>query len=196
MGSPGGALLGALLPLVLFWAIEEFWGLKAALIAGCVAAVLELGWEKFRSGRISFLTASSNALVLGLGAVSFWMDSGVAFKLQPAVMETAMAVFMIVVRFRGGEPFMIRTFRDAPMLDAAKKDAVLAQGWFVARLKAADTRLIVFFIIHGFALAWSAVWASTRVWILLKGVLFYVLLVLVMAPMYRKAHVQPQGNTG
>jgi intracellular septation protein A len=182
-------LFSALLPLVLFWAIEEFLGLKAALIAGCVAAVAELGWERFSTGRISFLTLSSNVLVLGLGAISFWMDSGVAFKLQPAVMEFGMAGFMAMSRLKGGEPFMIRTFRDSPMLDAEKRTQVLAQDWFRKRLSSADTRLLVFLVFHGLALTWAAIWGSTRIWILLKGVLFYVLLVLVMLPMYRRPNV-------
>ena len=38
-------LVTALFPLVLFWAIEEFLGLKAALIAGCAAATFEVLWE-------------------------------------------------------------------------------------------------------------------------------------------------------
>lgn len=178
-------LFAALFPLVLFWAIEELWGLKAALVAGCVAAVFELGWERLRQGRISFMTLSSNALVLGLGGISFAMDSGVAFKLQPMVMELGMAGLMTMARF-GGEPFMTRSFRDAPVLDAPRREAALAQDWFVARLRSMDTRLILFLSIHGLAVGWAAVWGSTRLWILLKGVLFYVLLVLVMAPMYKR----------
>jgi uncharacterized membrane protein len=65
----------------------------------------------------------------------------------------------------------------------------MAQAWFVERMARADTRLVVFFVLHGLAVAWAAVWGSTRVWILLKGVLFYVLLVLVMAPMYKRRRV-------
>ncbi|MBI3544017.1 MAG: septation protein IspZ [Deltaproteobacteria bacterium] len=189
-------LFGALLPLVLFWAIEELWGLKAALVVGCVAAVGEVGWEKWKTGKVSFLTLSSNALVLGLGGISFWMDSGVAFKLQPAVMEAAMGIMMLGMRFRGGEPFMIRTFRSAPMLDAEKREAVLKQEWFVKRLRGSDTRLILFLFFHGVAVAWAAVYSSSRVWILLKGVLFYVLLVLVMLPMYRRPHASGIAGDG
>ena len=190
----GMQLFGAILPLVLFWAIEEFYGLKAALVVGCFAAVGELGWERWRKGKVSFLTLSSNALVLGLGAVSYLTDSGIAFKLQPAIMEFGMAALMISMRFRGGEPFMIRTFRDAPMLDTARREHVLKQAWFMAKLHAADTRFIVFLIFHGLAVGWAAIYASSTVWIALKGVLFYVLLVLVMLPMYRKPHASIAGN--
>lgn len=182
-------MLSALFPLVLFWAIETYYGLKAALVAGCIGAVLEMSWEKYKTGRISFLTLSSNLLVLGLGAVSFWMDSGAAFKLQPAVMEIAMAVFMVGARIKGGEPFMIRTFRDSPMLDPDKRHQILAQPWFFARLKKADNRLILFFIGHGIAVAWAAIFATSTVWIALKGLLFYVMLVLVMLPSMRRPPV-------
>lgn len=183
----GRQLFTALLPLVLFWAIEEFWGLKAALIAGCIAAVAEVIWEWRTVGRVSFMTWASNGLVLGLGGVSFWMDSGAAFKLQPAVMEFGMAALMLSVRFRGGEPFLLRTFRDSPV-EPAKKELVLSQPWFVKKLVAADTRLLIFLVLHGAAVGWAALYASSRVWILLKGVLFYVVLVLAMLPMYKRPH--------
>lgn len=178
-------LFSALLPLVLFWAVEALYGLKAALVVGCVAAVIEIVWERFSQGKVSFLTWASNGLVLGLGGVSFLMDSGVAFKLQPAVMEVSMAGLLGWLRITG-EPFMLRTFRDAPMPDPGKRDFLLAQAWFLKRLRDADSRLIVFFVIHGLAVAWAAIWGSSTVWILLKGVVFYVLLVLVMVPMYKR----------
>ena len=42
------ALLLALIPLVLFWAVEEYLGLIAALIVGCIAAILELTYDKIK----------------------------------------------------------------------------------------------------------------------------------------------------
>jgi len=189
-------LFAALIPLVLFWVVEEFMGLKAALIVGCAAAVIEISWELYKTKKISFLTASSNALVLGLGAVSFVMDNGMAFKLQPAVMEWGMAAMMLGSRFHGTrEPFMVRTFRDAPVLDAEKRAQALEIPFFHGRLKGFDTRLIFFLLIHGLAVAWAAIWGGTRAWILLKGVLFYVLLVLIAVPMYRKPHANV-GHSG
>ena len=175
----------ALLPLVLFWAVEEYLGLKAALIVGCIAAIAEIVWEKTRTGKVSFLTLASNSLVLGLGAVSFAMDSGVAFKLQPAVMEIGMAVFLVIVA-RRGEPFLLRTFREFKGADSEKREALLSQPWFVERLQKTDRRMVWFFIFHGLALVYAAIWGSTRMWILLKGVLFYVLMFAVMLPMYRR----------
>jgi intracellular septation protein len=172
----------AFLPLVLFWAVEEFLGLKAALIVGCIAAVGELAWERIKRGRVSFVTWASNLLVLGLGAISYFMDSGVFFKLQPAVMEIAMAVMMVATRLRGGEPFLLRMFREGPVIDPGRRDAALANEAFVARLRVMDLRMTIFLIIHGLAVAWAAIWASSRVWILLKGVLFYVLMMMVMLP--------------
>lgn len=175
----------ALLPLVLFWIVEEFFGLKVALVVGCVAAVLELGLEKYFKKRISFMTWASNGLILGLGAVSLWMNSGLAFKLQPMVMELSMAALMAVLRLTGGEPFMLRVMRDAPFGKPGQKEFLLKQPWFTQRLQALDTHFILFLVCHGLAVGWAAVWGSTRLWILLKGVLFYVLMVLVMIPSMR-----------
>ena len=179
-------LFVAFLPLLVFWAVEEFWGLKAALIVGCITAVLEVAWEKFVAKKVSFITLASNALVLGLGGVSFLMDSGIAFKLQPMVMEFAMAGFMIGMRVTGKEPFMVRMLREAPALDATKREQILSLPGFIHRLRHMDTTFIGFLLVHGLAVGAAAIWGSTRLWILLKGVLFYVLMVVVFLPFMRR----------
>ena len=134
--------------------------------------------------------------MLGLGGVSFIMNSGVAFKLQPAVMELGMGLMMLVLRVQG-EPFMLRTFKDfsprkMPGLTEEKHRFLIEQPWFIKRITGMDTRLILFFLLHGLAVVWAAVWGTTSQWILLKGVLFYVLLVLVMVPMYRRQNANAQ----
>ena len=134
------------------------------------------------------MTWAVNGLVLALGAVSFWMDSGVAFKLQPAVMEAGMAAFMLVMRRNGGEPFMLRTFRDAPMIEPQKKDFLLNLDWFKARLRKFDNYLIIMMFLHSLAVVFVAIWGTTDQWVLLTKVLFYVLLVLIALPMYKKPH--------
>lgn len=179
-------LFAAFLPLLVFWAVEEFWGLKAALIVGCITAVLEIAWEKFVRKHVSFLTLASNGLVLGLGGVSFLMDSGIAFKIQPMVMELAMAFFMIGLRFKTSEPFMLRMFREAPALDPVKRDQLLALPGFTGRLRSMDNTFIGFLTVHGLAVGAAAIWGSTRQWILLKGVLFYVLMLVVFLPFMRR----------
>lgn len=184
-----GTLFLALLPLILFWAVEEFFGLKTALVVGCIAAILEIAYEKIRYKKVTFVTWISNMLVLGLGAVSYVFDSGIAFKLQPAIMEVGMGAMMLFTSIRG-EPFLIKMMKEFKGVDVEKRDALMQVPWFVERLKSANTRLIVFFFLHAIALTWAAIWGSSRIWILLKGVLFYVLLVVVMAPMY----IRPKQN--
>ena len=137
-------LFTALIPVVLFWAVEKYLGLKAAILIGSAAGVAEVAWEKITTGRVAFLTLFSNAMVVGLGVVSYVMNSGVAFKLQPGVLELVMAAMMVGMRWTGeGEPFMVRTMRDSPMLDREKRELVLAQPWFYQRLASADSRLAV-----------------------------------------------------
>lgn len=174
----------AIFPLVLFWAIEEFLGLKAALVVGCVAAVLEIFWERWRTGRVSTITFASNALVLGLGAVSFYMDSGIAFKLQPMVMELGMAAFLVFTRIKTGEPLFVTMVREgkSPGLTPEKQAQILASPAAVSHFVRMDLKLTLFLIVHGLAVGAAAYWGSTRLWILLKGVLFYVLLAVVMVP--------------
>ena len=121
------------------------------------------------------------------------MDSGTAFKLQPAVMELGMGFMMILMRFKG-KSFLLTIMSENPMLSQEQRNLLLGNAVMRARLIATDTRLIVFFCLHGLALAAAAIWGTTSQWILLKGVLFYVLMVAVMLPMYRRtglASAQP-----
>lgn len=185
-GSLPLALASALLPLVVFWAIETYWGLEAALIAGCITAVGEIAYEKIRLGKVSAMTASSNALVLGLGAISYFMKSPVAFRLQPAVMEWGMLVMMMVGEKMSGQPFLLQMMSENPLLEADKRALIFAQPEVLKRLKATNQRLAWFLALHGLAVAAVAIWGSTGQWIFLKGILFYVLLVLVMLPMYKR----------
>ena len=167
----------ALLPLVVFWLIETYWGLEAALIAGCVTAVIEIVYEKLSQKRVSFMTWVSNGMVLGLGAVSYGFQSGVAFKLQPAIMELAMAVTMVVLSHRG-KPFLVEMMKNNPLhqpnINPMVNDIILN------RMVALDRRMQWFFAIHGLAVGAAAIWGSTSLWMFLKGVLFYVLMVAVM----------------
>ena len=190
----------AVFPLVLFWVIEEFLGLKAALIVGCIAAVGEIIWEYGRTRRVSVVTFASNALVLGLGAVSFYMDSGIAFKMQPMVMELGMAGFLIFTRYKTGESLFLTMVREgkSPGLTPEKQNQILGNAAALAHFALMDFKLTLFLVVHGLAVGAAALWGSTRLWILLKGVLFYVLLAVVMVPageVLRKVRASRAGKT-
>src|SRR5512138_100394 len=71
-----------------------------------VAGAGEIAWEKWRLGKVQGVTWASNFLVLLLGALSLYEDSGVFFKLQPAIFLVAFS-FLCLGSSLIGRPFML-----------------------------------------------------------------------------------------
>jgi intracellular septation protein len=170
--SPKVKLLAAgLIPLIVFTVIEECWGTLAGLVAGMVFGIGEMVWDYRTQGRVDPMTWGGNVLLLILGAVSLLTDSGVWFKLQPAILEMGMAVFLWgslllkksillgLLQKQGGVP----ADWEESLQPGARE--VLRQGFLGITF-----RLGLFFVLHSVWAIWAALYWSTGAWALLKGV--------------------------
>lgn len=99
-------LLGGLLPVIAFTAVEAFYGTKAGLIAGVVFGVGEMLYEYLTLKRVQWITLASNALVIVLGGLALVEEDGALFKLQPAILVFAFAAFLIVSSLMG-KPMLV-----------------------------------------------------------------------------------------
>lgn len=88
-------LLLSLLPVIIFTVIDSVYGTVAGVIAGVVFGVGEVAWEYFKLKKVQAITIGSNALVVVLGALSLYEDSGAFFKLQPAILVFVLAAIML-----------------------------------------------------------------------------------------------------
>lgn len=161
-------LMGGLLPVIAFSVIDEYGGPVWGVVAGMVFGVGEILYEKFTLGRVETMTWIGNGLLLALGAISFATQSGVWFKLQPAILETVMGLLMVGSVLLG-RPFLVLMARKQGVLSQVPPPLVpvMENG-----MRGFTWRVGVFFLIHAAIAAYAALYWSTRAWAILKGVGF------------------------
>lgn len=170
-------LLGGVLPVAAFAIVEELWGAKAGLVAGMAFGVGEILWEWRTQKKVQTITWVGNVLLLVLGGVSIVSDEGYWFKLQPALLEGAMALALFGSQILGKPLLLAMAKKQMPM--HALPEA--ARPVFESRLRGMNARMGVFFAIHTVLAVWSALTWSTASWALLKGVGFTVSMVVYVA---------------
>lgn len=164
------ALLGGLIPVLVFTFVEEYYGTLWGLIAGMVFGVGELIWEKVKQGKIDKITWLGNGLILVLGGVSLFTQEGVWFKLQPSILESVMGV-LCVGSVLLGKPFLTAMATKQGTLRHAPESV---RPLLEAQFKGLTLRFGIFFLLHAALAAYAAFYWSTRAWMILKGVGFTV----------------------
>lgn len=162
--SPKGQALslffGGLLPVIAFTVIEEKYGAQAGLIAGLTFGGGEIIYELVRYKKVSQITWIGNGLLLGLGAISLFLNDGIWFKLQPAIMEFGMFVFLL------GSWLVKKPFLQIMI----EKQNPEAPQIFKENLSGMTLRMSIFFLAHAVLATYAALYWSTEAWALLKGI--------------------------
>lgn len=160
-----------LLPLIAFTVIEEKYGVIEGLIAGMIFGVGEIIFELIRHRKVSTMTWVGNGLLIVLGGISLLSSEGLWFKLQPALMEGAMALalwgsclikkpLLVVLAEKQGQKF---------------KDSIKQ------KLVGVTWRTGLFLAVHTGLAVWAALEWSTTNWALLKGLGFTLSFVVYLA---------------
>lgn len=172
--SPKGQALslffGGLLPVIAFTVIEEKYGPQAGLIAGLIFGVGEIIYELARYKKVSQITWIGNGLLLGLGLISLFFNDGIWFKLQPAIMEFGMFVFLLG-SWALKKPFLkIMVEKQNPEIPQIMKDS----------LSGITLRMALFFLAHAIIATYAAFYWSTEAWAVLKGIGLTVSMIVYM----------------
>src|ERR1700683_1829323 len=117
-------LLLGLVPVIVFWLVEDKFGTFWGLIAAMVWAVGEVVYEYARYKRVDRLTLFSTGLVVILGGLGAWLDKSILFKFQPVIMEVVFAAILIWGG-RKGEPLLLK------MAKKTRPEAFLSEDPFV-----------------------------------------------------------------
>lgn len=163
-------LLLTLFPVILFTVVEEWGGLTWALILSVIYAIGEVSWEWWRYRRISGMTFFSNAMVVGLSAVSYFTQDGMWFKLQPAILELAMAGFLI-------GSFLLKKPMLVVMMKQQGHEVNPVMETFFAGL---TLRMSFFFIGQAILATIASIYWSTEIWAFLKSIGILIMMVLYM----------------
>ena len=132
-----------------------------------VFGVGEIVWERYSQGKVDGLTWAANAMILILGGLSLLTQEGIWFKLQPALIEIAMAIGLWV-SIMMGKPFLIGLLQKQGDFESRMRPELL--GPFRVALRGITFRLGLFFALQAAVAVWAALYWSTASWVLLKGV--------------------------
>lgn len=162
--NPRGAwkslVFAGLLPVIAFTLIEEYYGTWWGLVAGLAFGLGEIVTEYVRERRVRGFTWFGNGLLLALGGVSLLTDDGIWFKMQPALMEGAIAAALWFFLLIGRDPLR--------WLMESQGHAV--PGPLLPYLKGLCFRIGVFFALQAVLAVHAALHWSTEAWALLKGI--------------------------
>ncbi len=157
--SPWSLFFGGLLPIILFTVIEDQYGTMAGLIAGLTFGVGEVLYEKIVHKKVNKITWIGNGLLVGFGLISLWTADGIWFKLQPALMESIMALIL------WGSLILKRPI----LATLAEAQGVMLPEELKVGLKGLTFRTGIFFLLHAGLATWAAFEWTTTQWALLKG---------------------------
>lgn len=159
-----------LVPVLVFWFVEEKWGTLWGLAAAMIWAVAECGYQYLKYRKVDRLTLISTALVLVLGGVGAWLDQSVLFKFQPVIVEL-LFVGIIIWGGRKGEPLLYKMARESrPEIFAGRNEEILEkQKQLMTRM---SRNLVILLILHCGVMSYVAVKGTTSEWAFWKGVGF------------------------
>ncbi len=172
-------MLQGILPLLVFAVVDIFASMRTALICAMVFAIAEACWGYYSFGEVDQLTWVSMGLVLAMGTISYYMKNDKLFKFQPVVLGLVTAGTLAYFQFKGN-PLLVQMIpKILPLLPDNQKELVQNPNTLLlmARL---DALLIGMFLIHAALVAWAAMYKTTLVWLLVRGVGLYVLLALTL----------------
>ena len=176
-------LLGGVIPVVAFTVIESQFGIVWGLVAGMVFGLGEIFWEWRTTRHVEPLTWGGNGMILVLGGLSLATQEGIWFKLQPSLIEAAMAL-LLWGSVIAGHPLLVSFMSKAMKQQGISWDqsaALSARGRLLTvALRGLTMRLGLFFAIHAAVAAWAALYWSTAAWALLKGVGFTLTMIVYM----------------
>jgi len=175
-------LILGLVPVLIFWVIEEKFGTLWGLVAAIIWALGECAYSLIRYKKVDALTLVSTALVVVLGGLSWWLDNSLFFKFQPVIVEI---IFVGALWWfgRDGKPALLKMGEQArpEIFTHLTPEQRAFQGEMFKRI---TRRLNVLLWIHIIVMAIAAVYGTTGQWAFAKGVGFNLLLGLWLVSEY------------
>lgn len=171
--------LAGILPLVVFAIVDIFAGMRTAVLAAILMAILEAGWSFYSFGEVDNITWISIGLILVMGAISLRMQDSRLFKFQPVVLAGVLVVTFAWFQWRGN-PLLVQMMPKVVKLLPPDKQELLNDERVIKSMARLDFMMIGVFFLHGALVSWSALRKSTLHWIIMRGVGIYALMIMAV----------------
>ncbi|MBF0297604.1 MAG: septation protein IspZ [Oligoflexia bacterium] len=167
------------LPALAYWYLEEHYPIKIAVTAGIILSVVEISLEKYFSKEVHTISKFNFFLIITLGALSLFENSGVWFKLTPAITSVAIAIFFLY-QFRIGKSVMGDIMIE--MIKAKKHPLTQLASIEVLRdcFRKMERDMAYLCLFYGVFMMCIALWASSDKWIFFKTIGLYIFFAIFM----------------
>lgn len=168
-------MLPGLLPLFVFIAVDEIYGVEAGLYAALGFGVVELIFTWFRERRVDRFILFDTGFLIVLGGISILLENPVFFKLKPALLES---VICIILGAAAAKP---EIFLKAMTGRYMKNMELNVTNDGIKAMKKMMLILTLIFLLHTALTVYSAFFMSERAWGFISGVLFYIIFGVIFA---------------
>lgn len=162
-------MLPGLLPLFIFIAVDEIYGVETGLYAALVFGIAGLLFTWFRERRLDRFILFDTVFLVLLGGVSLLFETPIFFKLKPAVIE------LIICAILGAAAAKPELFLKAMTGRYIKNMELKVTEEGIDAMRKMMLILTVVLLMHTILTVYSAFFMSERVWGFISGVLFYII---------------------
>lgn len=162
-------MLPGLLPLFIFIAVDEIYGVETGLYAALVFGIAGLLFTWFRERRLDRFILFDTVFLVLLGGVSLLFETPIFFKLKPAVIE------LIICAILGAAAVKPELFLQAMTGRYTKNMELKVTEEGIDAMRKMMLILTVVLLMHTILTVYSAFFMSERVWGFISGVLFYII---------------------
>lgn len=162
-------MLPGLLPLFIFIAVDEIYGVETGLYAALVFVIAGLLFTWFRERRLDRFILFDTVFLILLGGVSLLFETPIFFKLKPAVIE------LIICAILGAAAAKPELFLKAMTGRYIKNMELKVTEEGIDAMRKMMLILTVVLLMHTILTVYSAFFMSERVWGFISGVLFYII---------------------
>jgi intracellular septation protein A len=170
--APRSALFAALVPLVLFYAVESWYGLRPAVLVSMVASLIDVGWSWRTTGQVPRMTVLTAGLVLVLGGLSLWSDDERYVLWTPVIGDWVFAGVLVLSTVGGGSLLEVAMHEQRPDEPLHRLERAFLRG--------VTLRFAANLALHGVVTAWAA-GGSRELWLLVSGPVLYGMMGVQMA---------------
>jgi intracellular septation protein A len=153
-----------LVPLVAFYLVESWYGLRAGTIVAIVLAAIEVMWTRWRTGRVPRMTIFTAGLIVLLGGLSLYSEDERFVLYTPIAGDLIFAAVLALSTVTGSSLLEAGMREQDPEADLHP----LEQRF----LRQATQRFALNLLAHAGLTAWS-VDVSREMWLLVSGPVQY-----------------------
>ncbi len=168
-------MLPGLLPLFIFIAVDEIYGVEAGLYAALAFGVAGLIFTRHREQRVDRFILFDTVFLILLGGVSLLLDTPIFFKLKPAAIE------LIICAILGAAAVKPEIFLSAMKERYMKNMDIIVTEEGISAMRKMMFILTAVFLLHTSLTVYSAFFMSERAWGFISGVLFYIIFGIIVA---------------